>query len=231
MIPSESLHNRKNNVHKEQLIQDNIGLIYMVINRFRYRCSDRDDLFQTAAIGLLKAIDAFNPTYGVCFSTYAVPVMLGEVKRYLRDNTSIKVSRSYKTLATKALALRQEITEKYGHEPTIGHLANILQVSPEELGVALAASQQIISLDECYGEDQNPLKNILPAPENGYNIADKITLYQLIEQLPEREQRIIFLRYFKEQTQSQVAAQMGVSQVQISRLEKKILFKLRQELC
>lgn len=232
MVPSDVLlqNAAEDQTAKEQLVRENTGLIYMVINRFRHRGVEIDDLFQIAALGLLKALDAFDPAFGVRFSTYAVPVMLGEVKRYLRDNTPIRVSRSYKSLAGKAADLRERLAAETGREPTVGELAEKLEVRPEELSVALSAAQPPVSLEEPQKETDMPLKEQIAAPTKEFDFADRLALNQLIDSLPERERTLIFLRYIREQTQEQISKRLGISQVQVSRLEKKILLKLRSEL-
>ncbi|MBE7022593.1 MAG: SigB/SigF/SigG family RNA polymerase sigma factor [Ruminococcaceae bacterium] len=214
---------------KEQLVKENSGMIYLVVNRFRHRGAEPDDLFQVASIGFLKALERFDVSLGLQFSTYAIPVMMGEVKRYLRDNAPIKVSRSYKELSGKAALLREQLMQKSGQEPTLKELATALNVEPEELAAALCATRPPESLEELRaGSDISLLDTVATGEE--MHILDQIAIRELIDSLPEREQKIILLRYIKELTQTQVASMLGISQVQVSRLEKKILQKLKIQL-
>jgi len=215
---------------REQFIEENTGLIYMVVNRFKNRGTEAEDLFQIAAIGLLKAMDNFNPELGMQFSTYAVPMMMGEIRRYLRDNGPIKVSRSYKTLATKAAAIREQLVKEKGAEPSVSEIAAVLCVEVAELSAALSATRQPDSLDEVHGETEMTLKNMIPAEDREEGLIDRLALQDIIRALPKREKMILFLRYHKEQTQAQIAKRLGISQVQVSRLEKKILEKLKTQL-
>ena len=214
----------------EQFIEKNTGLIYMVVNRFKNRGTETDDLFQLATIGLLKAMNNFNVQLGMQFSTYAVPMMMGEIRRYLRDNGPIKVSRNYKTLATKAAKIRDELLKEKGIEPSISEIAAALCVDTAELSAALSATRVPDSLDEVHGETSMSLKEVVPAEDKEENLVDRLALQEIIQELPKRERIILFLRYHKEQTQAQIAERLGISQVQVSRLEKKILEKLKTQL-
>lgn len=215
---------------KEQLIQENTGLIYMVVNRFKNRGAEADDLFQIAAIGLLKAIKNFDIRMGLQFSTYAVPMMMGEIRRHLRDSGPMKVSRSYKTLASKAASIREQLMKETGDEPALSEIASRLAVDPAELSCALTATRPPDSLDEVRGDANTTLKDLIPTENSEDNLVDRLALRELIGKLPNREKKILLLRYHREQTQSQVAKALGISQVQVSRLEKKILAKLKAEL-
>ena len=215
---------------KEQLIQENTGLIYMVVNRFKNRGAEADDLFQIAAIGLLKAIKNFDIRMGLQFSTYAVPMMMGEIRRHLRDSGPMKVSRSYKTLASKAASIREQLMKETGDEPALSEIASRLAVDPAELSCALTATRPPDSLDEVRGDANNTLKDLILTENSEDNLVDRLALRELIGKLPNREKKILLLRYHREQTQSQVAKALGISQVQVSRLEKKILAKLKAEL-
>lgn len=215
---------------KEQLIQENTGLIYMVVNRFKNRGAEADDLFQIAAIGLLKAIKNFDIRMGLQFSTYAVPMMMGEIRRHLRDSGPMKVSRSYKTLASKAASIREQLMKETGDEPALSEIATRLAVDPAELSCALTATRPPDSLDEVRGDANTTLKDLIPTENSEDNLVDRLALRELIGKLPNREKKILLLRYHREQTQSQVAKALGISQVQVSRLEKKILAKLKAEL-
>lgn len=215
---------------RELLIRENTGLIYMVVNRFKDRGAETDDLFQIASIGLLKAIENFDCNLGLQFSTYAVPMMMGEIRRHFRDTGPIKVSRSYKTLASKAATLREHLLKETGREPTVSEIAENLSVDTSELSCALSATRQPDSLDEVQGDTNTALKDLIPAEDNEEGVITRLALKELIHTLPDREKKVILLRYIKEQTQAEIAKKLGISQVQVSRLEKKILEKLRSNL-
>ncbi len=214
----------------EQLILENNGLIFMVVKRFYGRGLDREDLYQLAVIGFLKAMQKFDTNLGVQFSTYAVPMMMGEIRRYFRDNGPIKVSRSQKTLATKAAAIRERLLSTTGREPSVSQIAAELLVDVAELSAALAASCAPESLEKPYGENELKLGNLIPAPDSEEKIVENISLRTILHALPPREKTIILLRYYKGETQAKVADFLGISQVQVSRLEKKILEKMRKEM-
>ncbi len=215
---------------REQLIHENTGLIYMVVSRFKNRGAEAEDLFQIASMGLLKAIDNFDNRLGLQFSTYAVPMMMGEIRRHLRDTGPIKVSRSYKTLASKAAALREQLIKEKGEEPAVSEIAARLSVDASELSCALSATRQPDSLDEMQGDTNTALKDLIPAEDNEDRVITRLALKELIHTLPDRERKVILLRYLKEETQAEIAKKLGISQVQVSRLEKKILEKLRLQL-
>ncbi len=214
---------------RNQLFEQNLGLVHMVANRFLNRGIDAEDLYQIASMGMIKALNAFNPDFGVKLSTYAVPVMLGEIKRYMRDNTTVKVSRSYKIIAAKAAYMQDLLTKQIGREPTICELAESLSMQPEELSNVLAATQPTLSLDEPRGDDDTTLQEQVSSNESILDNVDRLTLKQLIDKLPPREQTIILLRYIKGETQERIGKRLGISQVQVSRLEKNIIKKLRKE--
>ncbi len=215
---------------KEQIIRENTGLIYMVVNRFLNRGVETDDLFQLAALGLLKAIENFNSDLGLQFSTYAVPMMMGEIRRHLRDTGPIKVSRTYKMMAAKATALSEKLTKENGKEPTVSELAARLSLDPVELASAITATRTPDSLDAPAGDSNTSLKDLIPSKNDEDTFVTRLALAELIDALPPREKAIIMLRYSKEETQAQIAKRLGISQVQVSRLEKKILEKLRMQL-
>ena len=215
----------------EIIIETNSGLIWSVVKRFLNRGYEADDLFQIGSIGLLKCIKKFDINYEVKFSTYAVPMIMGEIKRFLRDDGLIKVSRPLKEIATKAKYMRDVLTKKNNEEPTINELAIAIDVSIEDLVLALDADREVESLystvyqndgKSVYLIDKLELKN-----DNQDNIVDNIVLKDIIDNLEPREKQIITLRYFEDKTQSQVAKLIGVSQVQVSRIEKKVLTKIR----
>ncbi len=217
------------------IVQENIGLVWSIVRRFKSRGVETEDLFQIGSIGLIKAVRKFDPSYEVRFSTYAVPMILGEIKRFLRDDGVVKVSRSLKELGQKARALRESIEKKTGRSPTIHELAEELDVEPEELVQALEAGYQPESLYRTIGEnDNNPVYLIdrLSAEEDvsESNILDHLSLSKALQNLDDRSRKIIYLRYFKEETQQMVADKMGISQVQVSRLEKKIMEELKSKI-
>nr|WP_317356995.1 RNA polymerase sporulation sigma factor SigF [uncultured Tyzzerella sp.] len=217
----------------ETIIEENSGLIWSVVRRFLNRGYDAEDLYQIGSIGLLKCIKKFDINYDVKFSTYAVPMIMGEIKRFLRDDGLIKISRPLKEIATKAKYMRDVLTKKNDEEPTINELAIAIDVSVEDLVLALDADRDVESLystvyqndgKSVYLIDKLELKN-----DNQENIVDNIVLKDIIESLEPREKDIITLRYFEDKTQSQVAKIIGVSQVQVSRIEKKVLAKIREK--
>lgn len=217
---------------RAQLVEENTGLVWCIVKRFYNRGAEAEDLFQIGSIGLLKAIDKFDLSYDVKFSTYAVPMISGEIKRFLRDDGMIKVSRSLKELAHRAYSCEAVMREKLGRDPTVTELAEELGVETEELTMALEASGDIESLHKPIYQKEGQeirLMDKLPQKEEGEEkILDHILLKQLLSYLDKEERQLIYLRYFADQTQSQVGKQMGISQVQVSRMEKKILKNLRE---
>lgn len=219
---------------REQLVKENTGLVWCIVKRFYNRGAEAEDLFQIGNIGLLKAIDKFDLSYDVKFSTYAVPMISGEIKRFLRDDGMIKVSRSLKELAYKAYLCQEKLQEQWGRDPTITELAEQLGVEREELTMAMEASGDIESLHKPIYQKEGQeirLMDKLPQKEEGEDkILNHMLLKQLLEHLDKEERQLIYLRYFANQTQSQVGKEMGISQVQVSRLEKKILKNLGERL-
>lgn len=218
------------NRDRNALIEKNLGLVYMVVNRFKNRNVEMDDLQQIATIGLIKAIDNFDTSFGVQLSTYAVPVIMGEIKRYLRDNTLVKISRSYKMLSYQAEQANKQLSEKLGRDPSLSEIAAYINTTPEEVSIALSATKPPASLDETQGDSKLTLADQLSEQKEEMQIEDRLTLEQLISTLPEREQNIIHWRYIEEHTQAAIAERLGISQVQVSRLEKNILKKLRAQI-
>lgn len=216
----------------EDIVTNNSGLIWLVVKRFLNRGYDADDLFQIGAIGLLKCIKKFDLSYEVKFSTYAVPMIMGEIKRFLRDDGMIKVSRPLKEIATKAKYMKDVLIKKNNEEPTINELAIAIDVSVENLVLALDADRDMESLySTVYQGDGKSMYLIDKLKSDSLEqekIVENIVLNEVIKTLTERERKIITLRYFKDKTQSQVAKEMGVSQVQISRIEKRALIKIRE---
>lgn len=217
---------------RDELVKENMGLVYTVVQRFLGRGCDRDDLVQIGSIGLIKAIDRFDCGYEVRFSTYAVPLIVGEIRRFLRDDGMIQVSRSLKESAAKAYRVREQLEKKNGREPTMEELARETGNSAEELVMAMEAVSGVESLSQTiYSSDGSPvlLGDRLPdEKDHTEELLNRMLLRQLLELLEPEEQRMICLRYFEERTQMQVAAALGMTQVQVSRAEKRILQKLRE---
>ena len=221
----------------EELVKNNMGLVFNIVNRFLGRGIDREDLIQIGTIGLIKSIQKFDINFNVQFSTYAVPFILGEIKRAIRDDGSIKVSRSIKELATKIMQIQKEAIEKNGEKMKIEKIAEILQVPKEEIALALDASSASIvtSINEpVYSEKSGKelcIEDMLASEKDEEGkIADKLTIKKLIDELNNQEQEIVILRYYKGKTQTEVAKKLGISQVQVSRIEKRILYSMKQKL-
>lgn len=215
---------------KEKLISENIPLVKSIVKRFRGRL-EYDDLMQLGSMGFIKAMMGFDASYGVRFSTYAVPMISGEIKRFLRDDGAVKVSRWAKTLASK-IAQYIDGKQKQGEaDPTVDELAAHFSVDAQEIVFALDTTHFMLSLNETSGdEDGTPLGDRLVGDISPEENLDRMMLKDGISDLPERERKIIFLRYFRDKTQSEVALELGVSQVQVSRIEKKILKKLKEHI-
>ncbi len=211
---------------REATIQQNMGLVHACAQRYKGKGIDYDDLFQAGCVGLVKATDGFDESRGLKFSTYAVPVILGEIRRLFRDGGTVKVSRSLKELSLKAKKEQDIFTRTYGREPSIHELAKIMDVDYGTLVEAICASAPPLSLT--HEEDDGEFDLPMDSPEEA--LADSIALKQLLERLDARDRQLIILRYFKGQTQTKVAEQLGMTQVQVSRREKKILLGLREKL-
>lgn len=212
------------------LVTENTPLLKSIIRRYLGKHIEYDDLFQIAAIGLIKAVKNFSKDYSVRFSTYAVPMILGEIKRYMRDEGYLKVSRSLKTLSGKITKYIEERIKQDGTNPTIDEIAQHFGIEQTEIVFALDATRLPVSLYETTNDadgKQTELIEHIPTEEDK-NMIQSIMLKDMLSRLPIREQKIVILRYFRDMTQSEIAKQMGVSQVQISRLENKILEKLKQ---
>lgn len=216
------------------LVESNVGLVWSCVKRFRNRGHETEDLFQIGCIGLLKAIQKFDDSFDVKFSTYAVPMIMGEIKRFIRDDGIIKVSRSLKELSVKAMTVKEMLIRENGIEPTVQEIAQKLEVTPEELAAALEASAKPESLyrrtDDGTQEGKALIDRLESPKDYETNIINKVILKNAIESFDEREKKIILLRYFKQNTQAQIAEMLGISQVQVSRLEKKILLRLREKI-
>lgn len=214
---------------KTRLVEENLPLIRSVVKKFKGR-SEYDDLMQLGSIGFLKAVANFDPSYGVRFSTYAVPMIMGEIKRFLRDDGAVKVSRWARALAQKIAAYTDERLKNNLPEPTVDELAEKFGCEAGDIVFALDTSKYVVSLNESGDEDGTPLGDRIPGAEAPEEDLDGIMLRDSISDLPEREKKLIILRYFRDKTQSEVAAELGVSQVQVSRLESRILAKIREKL-
>ena len=211
---------------REEFIQNNLGLVHACAGRFRGRGIEYDDLYSAGCMGLVKAYDGFDEGRGVQFSTYAVPVILGEIKKLFRDGGTVKVSRSLKELGLKVNAARESIIKKTGAEPTVGQLAEALGERPEQVALAIRAAQPAISLTPAAdAEDARQLDIPVASPEE--DLADRIGLEEVLASLPPRDRTLIYLRFFSGKTQSETAKVLGTTQVQISRRERKILKEMR----
>lgn len=210
---------------REEMIKSNIGLVHSIANRFRGRGADYEDLFQSGCVGLIKAVDNFDESKGFAFSTYAVPVIMGEIRRIFRDGGAIKVSRSLKEKAIKAQSLREKFINRELREPTVSELSKLLDCSAEETAEILNVISPMISLNSS-GEDGEASIDV-PIDESE-QLFDRISVNQLLSHLDKTEQSIIQMRYYDGFTQSKTAKALGISQVQVSRKEKQILTKLRR---
>lgn len=213
---------------KELLIEENTGLIWSVARRFIGRGTEADDLYQLGCLGFLKAVEGFDLNFGTQFSTYAVPKIAGEIRRFLRDDGTVKVSRGIKERAATIKAVRHQLINTLGREPTVQEISEYTDLTPEEIAVAESATAAVESIQQTVGEDGFTLENILTNTESEESMLEKISLTQAIDQLPERESMVIRLRYFHGLTQNRVAKVLDVSQVQVSRIEKKALSMLKE---
>ena len=211
----------------EQLVSENSGLIWSVAKRFIGRGTDSEDLYQLGCLGFLKAVEGFDLEYGTQFSTYAVPKIAGEIRRFLRDDGAIKVSRTIKEQSITIKTARSRLTQILGREPTIQEISLQTGFSVEEIALAETATAATESIQRETGEDGFTLENVLTDTESEENLVERISLRQAIEKLPEREALVIKLRYFHGLTQDRVSKVLRVSQVQVSRIEKKALADLR----
>lgn len=218
---------------RDRLVQSNLGLVWSIVRRFDNRGQELEDLFQIGSIGLMKAIDKFDLSFSVRFSTYAVPMITGEIKRFLRDDGMIKISRSLKENAVKIRAAEGILQNRKGREPTLSELAEATGIPREEIVMALEANYEVESIYKPMGQSEGNevcLMDRLPEQSNpNERLLDHMLLRQLLEKLEGTEKELIFQRYFQEKTQAQVAESLGISQVQVSRLEKKILLRMRKE--
>lgn len=217
---------------REEFIRGNLRLVLSVIQRFSNRGENVDDLFQVGCIGLIKALDNFDVTQNVRFSTYAVPMIIGEIRRYLRDNNAIRVSRSLRDIAYKALSARDRLQTELGREPTVQEIARKLELPEEDVALALEAIQDPVSLCEPIGgEGADTLTigdQVRDDNVNAENWLQNIAIREAMARLSDREQRILSLRFFQGRTQMEVAGEIGISQAQVSRLEKAALSHMRK---
>ena len=212
------------------LVAENAGLIWSVAKRFLGRGADAEDLYQLGCLGFLKAGDGFDPEFGTQFSTYAVPKISGEIRRFLRDDGAIKVSRSLKERSATIRQLRARLSSALGREPSLRELSDHTGFTPEEIAAAEAAVMEVESIHRECGEEGFTLENILTDTESEERLLEKIALRQAIAELPQRERTVIQLRYFHGLTQDRIARVLGVSQVQVSRIEKKAIGILREKI-
>lgn len=215
-------------MNREETINSNIGLVHSCCKRFVGRGIEYDDLFQAGCMGLVKAVDGFDESYGLRLSTYAVPVILGEIKRLFRDGGSVKISRSLKELALRVAKARGELSATLGYEPGVSELAKYLQISAEAVTEAVCAMRPTVSLT--YDSDGDEVQLDLPSSSYEESLTDKIAIGQLMKTLPERDKLLIECRYFRYLTQQKTADILGMTQVQVSRREKRILENLRNQL-
>ena len=212
----------------EALVNENTGLIWSVARRFAGRGTEIDDLYQLGCLGFLKAVEGFDLNFGTQFSTYAVPKIAGEIRRFLRDDGSVKVSRSIKEQAATIKSVRSRLISELGREPTVNEIAEQTGFTPEEIAMAETATACTESIHREAGEDGFTLENVLTDTESEDSLVERIALRQAIEKLPEREAMVIRLRYYHGLTQERVSRVLGVSQVQVSRIEKRAITSLRE---
>lgn len=220
---------------REVLIEQNLGLVHHIVKRFLNRGYDAEDLFQIGVIGLIKAIDKFDPSFDVKFSTYAVPLIAGEIKRFLRDDGMVKVSRTLKENGSKVKYARERLSLKLNREPTLHEVAKEAGLTTEEVILAMEANVQVESIyQSVYQNDGNEIYMVDQLTDKGKDEQERmlnhLVIKQLLDGLSETEQKLIRLRYYQDKTQTEVAGLLGISQVQVSRMEKKILLGLRERM-
>ena len=216
---------------RDTLFEENTGLIYSVARRFLGRGVEMEDLFQIGSIGLLKAVDKFDPAFEVKFSTYAIPMILGELKRFFRDDGMIKVSRSIKENQHRVYLAKEKIEKELGREPSLKEIAEMLEMPPEEVAMTMDSAAEVESLYRTVYQSEGTdisLIDKIPEKENAEeHLLNRIFLEEILGKLESSDRKLLYMRYFQDQTQTQIAEQLGVSQVQVSRMEKRILKKLR----
>ena len=215
---------------RDELISNNLGLVHSCANKFRNRGIEYDDLYSAGCLGLVKAADGFDETLGYRFSTYAVPMIIGEIKRFLRDDGAVKVSRSIKEQAQRIRSVRTELEQRLGREPQLSEIAAETGLTPEEIAFAETATNPAESLQRENGDDGFTLEHVLADSYGEERMIEQVSLRYAIEQLPEKEKKAIYLRYFHGMTQESASRVLGVSQVQVSRLERRAVDKLREVL-
>lgn len=213
---------------RSELVERNTGLIWSVSRRFIGRGAEAEDLFQLGCLGFLKAIDGFDLSFGTQFSTYAVPKISGEIRRFLRDDGAVKVSRSLKEKSASIKNARNHLSASLGHEPTVEELASYLSITAEDIAMAESATATVESIQQEMGQEGSTLEQFLSDTSSEEKLLEQISLKNAIEQLPERERLVIKLRYYHCLTQERTSRILGVSQVQVSRIEKKALMLLKQ---
>lgn len=217
---------------REQLILGNLRLVLSVVGRFNLKHDSADDLFQVGCVGLIKAIDHFNPDFEVRFSTYAVPMIIGELRRYQRDNNAVRISRGLRDLAYRALQVKEDVSLREGRDASLSEIAKRLEVSERAVGEAMEAIVEPISLyDSVYGDDEDKMyviDKLSDESEESDSWIESIALKEALSKLVGRERDIIRLRYYKGRTQMEIASEIGISQAQVSRLEKSAIEKLRK---
>ncbi len=214
----------------EQVLEENNGLIWSIVRRYYGRGVEPEDLYQLGCLGFLKAVRGFDPAFGTQFSTYAVPKIAGEIRRFLRDDGPVKVSRSLKERAATIWAARSRLEAALGREPTLSELALDTGLTPEDIAAAETAAGPVVSLQAETGEGGLTLEGLLSGGNEEEQLVERLALRTALRRLPEREQQILLLRYYRGMTQTDTARVVGVSQVQVSRLERRALGKLREEL-
>lgn len=219
---------------RDTLVEENMGLVWSIVKRFQNRGVEMEDLFQIGSIGLIKAIDKFDLSYEVQFSTYAVPMIAGEIKRFLRDDGILKVSRSLKEIAGKAYGIRETLEKKNGREPAVSEIAEELGIPVEELMLAIEAGAQVESLQQVIyqgdGNDISLMDKLEEKENSSEKMVNRLFLEEMLGELEGKERELIYKRYFLEKTQAAIADEMGISQVQVSRMEKRIIKGIRERL-
>lgn len=220
-----------NNEARERMIHCNLRLVFHLVQRFSNRGYDMEDLFQIGTIGLMKAIDKFDCDYGVQFSTYAVPMIVGEIRRFLRDDGPIKISRSLKETGIRVRAIQEALSHELGREPRLSEVAERTELTVEQITEALEATRYLTSIQEAiYQDDGDAIYVIdqLTNKEEDSRFLEYLALDEVLSRLPERERNILYLRFYRDKTQMEVANEIGISQVQVSRLERKAIAMARE---
>lgn len=219
---------------REQLVEENVGLIWSVVKRFSGRGTDMEDLFQIGAMGLIKAIDKFDLSYDVKFSTYAVPMIIGEIKRFLRDDGIVKVSRTLKENYWKIRRESEQFVKQQGRDPTMEELSDLTGLAREEIAQALEATVEVESIykpmQQKDGSEVYLLDRLESKERDMHQLLDQVVVQQLLKELPVDERKLITMRYLQDKTQTEVARVLGISQVQVSRMEKRVLRQMREKL-